>query len=283
MLTSPSPTSATALAHIDDVDEVRTFVARHLPLSGHVGGLLEAWGWDRATLAARCLELRHDGELAGLYVRGRVLRACGEEVLIAPGIAPLIDEDTRAVMGPTNAVTELALDYGIDSPRIVEVWETRTAPIDMVHVRVPGHNEIPSFAAASYESFTEEIGFPPAAHPEDRDYLDFWQRALAGGRLLGVWRNGRCVFRVEIRPVLGMTVELRGLWLAAEERGHGLAQTYLREVLAYVGDRFAPRAQVLVARDNRAALRLYPRVGMTLVGNLGRIDLARGDPSGDVS
>lgn len=283
MLTGTPSTSVAALAHIDDVDEVRDLVARHLPLSGHVGGLLEAWDWNRATLTARCLQLRHDGELAGLYVRGRVLRACGEEALIAPGLAPLIDEDTCAVMGPTNAVTELALDYGIDSPRIVEVWETRTAPIDMVRVRVPSHDEIPSFAAASYESFTEEIGFPPAAHPDDGDYLDYWQRALAGGRLLGVWRNGRCVFRVEIRPVLGKTVELRGLWLAAEERGHGLAQVYVREVLAYVGHRFAPRAHVLVARDNRAALRLYPRVGMTFVGNLGRIDLARGNPSGDVS
>lgn len=283
MLGSTPTAPVAAFVRVADVDEVRDFVVRHLPLSGHMGGLLEAWNWDRTTLAARCIGLRHDGELAGLYVRGRVLRACGEAALIAPGLAALIEEDTRAVMGPTEAVTDLAVHCGIDSPRIVEVWETQTAPIDTVHVRVPTREEIPSFAAASWASFAEEVGFPPDSHPDDGDYLDYWKGPLAAGRLLGVWRNGRCVFRVEIRPVLGTTVELRGLWLAAEERGHGLAQVYLREVLAYVERSFAPRAHVLVARDNIAALRLYPRVGMTFVGNLGRIDVAHTHTSGDVA
>ena len=276
-----SSTCATAYPPSMDVDAVRALIAAHLPLSGHVGGLLEAWDWNPRELDDRCTQVHVDGELVGLYLRGRVLRALGS--IIVPDLTDHVTPNTRAVMGPIAAVGELATRMGTHAPRIVDVWETGVAPSSTGDVRVPTAAEILSFAHASFASFAEEIGSLPVVSPDDDAYLDLWRRSADQGRIVGVWLGTRCIFRTEIRPVLGQTVELRGVWLDPEERGWGRARAYLQQVFAYVAEYFAPQVHVLVSRDNIHAVRLYEQVGMTPAGHLGRVDIAHDRAPGDAT
>ena len=274
-----SSACATAYPPSTDVDVVRDFIAAQLPLSGHLGSLLEAWDWNPDVIADRCTQVHIDGELVGLYLRGRVLRVLGS--IIGPDLTDHITPDTRAVMGPSGAITELATCLGSQSPRIIDVWETSVTPSPVGDLRVPAPAEISSFAHASFAAFAEELGSLPTTSPDDASYLDLWSRLAQHGRIVGVWQGARCAFRAEIRPVLGRTVELRGVWLDPNERGRGRAQGYLQQVFAYVARNFTPHVHVLVSRDNIHAVRLYEQMGMTPAGHLGRIDISdrvhRGD------
>lgn len=270
---------ATTHALHPDITDIRDFIADRLPLSGHLGGILETWDWDPEVIADRCTQVRIDDELVGLYLRGRVLRAVGSPSVIGPGLHDQIGHATRTVMGPREAVADLAHHLDVMPPRIVDVWGIATAASPAEHVRVPTSDEIPAFAYASFVSYAEEIGTAPTTHPEDSDYLNLWHRLALRGRIVGVWHHDRCVFRAEIRPFVDLTVELRGVWLAPEERGHGRAQAYLTDALSYVGRNFSPTAHVLVSRENRQAVRLYERVGMTHSGALGRLDTQAHEPT----
>lgn len=279
MRVGSSSACATAYSPSTDVDVVRDFIAARLPLSGHLGGLLEAWAWNPDVLADRCTQVLIDGELVGLCLRGRVLRVLGS--IIGPDLTDHVTPDTRAVMGSIDAVTEFATCLGTHTARIIDVWETGVAPSPVGNLRVPAPTEISSFAHASFASYAEELGAFPTTSPDDASYLDLWNRLAQHGRIVGMWQGAHCVFRAEIRPVLGRTVELRGVWLDPDERGRGRAQGYLQQVFAYVARNFAPHVHVLVSRDNTRAGRLYQQVGLTHAGHLGRIDISdsifRGD------
>ena len=262
-----------------NADVVRDFIAARLPLSGHLGSLLEAWDWNPGLIADRCTQVHLDGELVGLYLRGRVLRVLGS--IIGPNLTDQVTPDTQAVMGSIDAVTELATCLSTRAPRIIDVWETSVAPSPVGDVRVPSPAEISSFARASFASFAEELGSLPAANPDDASYLDLWSRLAQRGRIVGVWQGARCVFRAEIRPVLGRTVELRGVWLDPDERGQGRAHGYMQQVFTYVARNFAPHVHVLVSRDNVRAGRLYQQVGLAHAGHLSRIDISDSIHRGD--
>lgn len=264
-----------------DVDAVRALITAHLPLSGHLGGLLEAWDWNLNAIADRCTRVYDDDSLVGLYLQGRVLRALGS--VIGADLADHVTPDTRAVMGPIDAVAELATCLGTYAPRIIDVWETGVAPSPVGDVRVPAPTEISSFSHASFASYAEELGSFPTTSPDDASYLDLWNRLAQHGRIVGVWQGARCVFRAEIRPVLGRTVELRGVWLDPDERGRGRAQEYLQQVFAHVAKFFAPNAHVLVSQENTQAVRLYEQMGMTPAGRLCRIDFAHSIDQGDAT
>lgn len=279
MRAGSSSACATAFPPSANVDVVRDFIAARLPLSGHLGGVLEAWDWNPGVLADRCTPVLIDGELVGLYLSGRVLRVLGS--IIGPDLTDQVTPETQAVMGSIDAVTEFAACLGIQSPRIIDVWETGVTPSPVGDVRVPSPAEISSFAHASFASFVEELGSLPAASPDDPSYLDLWSRLAQHGRIVGVWQGARCVFRAEIRPVLGRTVELRGVWLDPDERGRGRAQEYVQQVLAYVARHFASHVHVLVSSDNARGERLYRQVGLTQAGHLTRVDFSDSIHRGD--
>jgi GNAT superfamily N-acetyltransferase len=135
---------------------------------------------------------------------------------------------------------------------------------------------VSSFAAASFQAFREEVGFAPVPSFDDPAYLDLWERAREQGRLLGCWDDaGRCIFRVEIRPALGLVAELRGLWLAPSWRGAGRAGGLLEETLGALATAGVPRAQVIADQDHIVATKLYHRAGFVRVGRLCRLELPR--------
>jgi ribosomal protein S18 acetylase RimI-like enzyme len=203
-----------------------------------------------------------------------VLRGLGRAEDIVPVLTDRLTAGTRAVVGPVDAVSALANRLPPGHLRHIEVRETIATGDPQGLVTVPSMDQLVAFAQASFDAFSEEIGYPPAPRPLDADYLSQWSRRAAGGLVLGSWEDDRCVFRAEVRPVVGMTAEVRGLWLVDELRGQGHALAFLRDLISVVGTRIAPRVQVLVDRANEPAVRLYERAGLDRVGTLARFDIA---------
>lgn len=264
-----------------DTDTLQAFIRDGLPDSAHVGAQLEAWGWRPNVLASRCVQFVSGTSTVGLAVRGRVLRFIGDADAIVAGLPGLMDPDTGAVMGTMQTLDRARRALPAGQLRRIDVWEARYAGVPRGLVSVPTDAQLSSFAIASFDAFEEEVGSPPAPRHLDEDYLALWWRRAAEGLVLGAWVSNRCVFRVEVRPVLDITAELRGVWLAPDLRGRGLAHQYLRDAIDWVGGRFGGNVQLLATEDNVRASRLYQSMGLQMRATLGRYDLELSRSAGD--
>jgi RimJ/RimL family protein N-acetyltransferase len=261
-----------------DIPALRSLLISSLPESAHMASICEAMAWSPDRIARRSWGVWDAGELVAVLLAGQVIRVLStspdarsplHDLLLS-----LMDDQTLAVMGSDDIITSLQATVVRPNFRSFVVWERLAEQTDVAGVRPPDLAELPSFAAVSFNAFGEEMGWDPAPHPQDPAYLALWQRASEQGRILGAWDDdGRCVYRVEIRPALGAVAELRGVWLDPALRGAGLARSFVDATVGYVGATIAPRVQVIVDADNTVATRLYRSAGFAPVGRLSRLDL----------
>jgi len=261
-----------------DIPALRSFLIASLPESAHLASIYEAMEWSPDRIAHRSWGVWDAGELVAVLLAGQVIRVVSTSPDALPPLHDLLlnlmDDQTLAVMGSDGFITSLQASIARSNFRSFVVWERLAKQVDVAGVRPPDSDELPSFAAASFAAFGEEMGRDPAPHPQDPSYLALWRRAREQGRILGAWDDdGRCVYRVEIRPALGAVAELRGVWLDPALRGAGLARSFVDATAGYVGATIAPRVQVIVYADNTVATRLYRSAGFAPVGRLSRLDL----------
>lgn len=264
-----------------EIAAVRALLVDLMPVSGHVAARIEAWEWDPEAITERVVGLwaehaRAEGApvaagLEGVLVRGSSTMA----VARSPVLSAVCRTHPDLLEGATSFTAPVA-SFQEDVPGdLIEIWSgPATAQRGGRPVRVPATRELPAFACASIAAFEEELGRPPVAAPFDPDYLALWQRRREEGRILGVFdETGRCEFRVEVRPLLGVAVEIVGVWLAPHLRGRGWGTHYLEATMAVIGERWAATALVHVESTNGPARAAYARVGMQQVGRLVRLDL----------
>jgi len=269
-----------------DIPTLRALLKSTASINAHVAGALDAAGWEPDFL--RTIGIWLSDDLVGVIVNGRVLRIAVAQLPAEASTLPqvlesvhqvILDEvrdrgDVLAVMGTAEVVQGAHLRPINGLRRDFQIWEKAADGTTGSLVQVPSPAQIRSFARASYAAFGEEIGRAPAPCPDDPAYLQYWERARNAGRILGQWdEHGECVFRVEIRPILGMLAELRGLWLHPRLRGTGIAPALLDDTVSYVGVGVASRVQVICDVRNPAAEGLYRGAGFTVIGRLSRIDL----------
>lgn len=256
-----------------------------MPMSAHVAGIYEAVAWSGDVMTARAHGVWIDDDLQSVVHMGQVLRVVTTTPELSPALgdwlADAMPHGTHAVMGPEDVVHALHRSVPGSTVRHFVVWERSAEPGGadggpVARVRPSAPAELPAFATASFEAFREELGFSPTDHPHDQAYLELWERARERGRILGAWDgDGRCIFRVEIRPALGMVAELRGVWLDPSLRGAGMAAALLAETVGYVTTAIAPRVQVIADVEHPIAANLYRRAGFAPVGRLARLELPR--------
>ena len=261
-----------------DIPALRALLSQTLPISTHIATVLEAMEWNPDHIARRCVGVFVDADIRALVLTGQVVRAVSFTTVddhdLDSCLRAAVTRDTRALMGTENIIASVREAFPLSNERRLVVWEGSAEARRVERVRQPAPAELPSFSEASFEAFREELGFAPTEHPHDPAYVDLWERARQRGRILGAWNEvGRCIFRVEIRPALGMVAELRGLWLDPALRGAGIGQALMQEAAAYVANAVAPRIQVIVDFDNAVAARLYRRAGFVPVGRLARLEL----------
>jgi len=261
-----------------DIPALRALLSQTLPISTHIATGLEAMEWNPDQIARRCVGVFTDTDIHALVLTGQVVRAVlfttVDDHDLDSCLRAAVTPDTRALMGPENIIASVREAFPLSSERHFVVWEGSAEARRVERIRLPAPHELASFAEASFRAFHEEVGAPPAASPDEQTYLNLWEEARQRGRLIGMWDdNGRCVFRVEIRPALGLIAELRGLWLDPALRGAGIGQALLDETAAYVANAVAPRIQVIMDFDNAVASRLYRRAGFVPVGRLARLEL----------
>ncbi len=260
------------------IPALRSFLTSTLPESAHIASIYEAMGWSPDRITRRTWGVWVAGELEAVLLAGQVIRVVSTSPDVLPPLhdllVNLVNDKTLAVMGSIDMITSVQTSFARANCRSLRVWERLAEQTDFAGVRPPDSAEIPSFATASFQAFREDMGGDPALQPEDPAYLALWQRAGQEGRILGAWDDdGRCVFRVEIRPALGEVAELRGIWLAPMLRGAGRAGSLIEGTISYVAAVIAPRVQVIVDVDNKVATRLYRSAGFVPVGRLSRLDL----------
>jgi RimJ/RimL family protein N-acetyltransferase len=263
-----------------DIPALRTLLTITLDTSAHIAGVCEAMEWSADRIRERTLGLWVGNELQAVVLLGQVLRVVSTTPSLTPIVVNLLHEhrtpETAAVMGPEAVIAALHGSLPEATLRQFTVWERVVEPRAAARVGPPTAAQVPAFAAASWRAFREEMGIAPVASPDDRAYLDLWERARQRGRVLGFWDDeGRCIFRLEIRPSLGLVAEIRGLWLEPSRRGAGMAHALLVDALGSVATHVAPRAQVIADDDHIIAARLYRRAGFAPVGRLWRLDLPR--------
>lgn len=261
---------------VGDRDALVALVASCLPESAHVGSRLEGLGWNPAGISPGVIGVFDDGRLAGAVVMGRVVRAMSVGVDVAPALLEMLasrgGERTDAIVGPLDDLERLLPAMPAWSLRKVDVFSGNIDPTESAFlVAVPTREQLAEFAAVSERAAREELGdASPESSPAAR--AAYWDGQRERGRILGAFdADGSCIFRVELRPVLGRVAEMRGVWIAPRLRGQGHAHGLLAQTSAWATTHVAPMVCAYAARDNAHAAHVYRRCGLLHTTVLSRL------------
>jgi predicted GNAT family acetyltransferase len=188
-------------------------------------------------------------------------RVCASIVGPADGVLGLW-ERVRPVWGPERTVREeqplLALD---------RIPATPPDPL----VRAIRHDEVDVLFPASVAMYTEEVGVSPLGEDNGRGYRSRVAELVKAGRAFGRIVDGTVVFKAELAVVTRATVQVQGVWVHPQWRGHGLAAGGMASVVRAALRRFAPTISLYVNGFNVPARRLYDRLGFRRVGTFATV------------
>lgn len=135
-------------------------------------------------------------------------------------------------------------------------------------VRLARAEELDLVVEAGIEMFIGEVGEPPHLN-------DFRARAIeliSQGRTFIRRSEDQILFKADIGAVGAGALQIHGVWVAPEHRGHGIGTHGMASVLR-LSRAIAPRACLYVNDFNLAARASYKKVGFTQVGEFASIFL----------
>ena len=134
-------------------------------------------------------------------------------------------------------------------------------------VRRARRDELASLVRAGAAMHREEVGFDPLAvdpHGFRSRLLTLVDRGWAF-----VWTEGEAiVFKAECAAVTPEAVQLQGVWVAPERRGHGLGTRAMAALCGELLRSGSERVTLFVNDFNTRAIRVYERVGFTSAGTI---------------
>lgn len=131
--------------------------------------------------------------------------------------------------------------------------------------------DYPSLLPACVAMFREEIGYSPLS--DDGAYQARVRHLISQGRMF-VKRigepagpgQGELIFKAEIGALTAQVAQVQGVWTHPDHRGHGYASAGMARLVELTLGHVAPLVSLYVNDYNRAALRVYQKVGFRQVG-----------------
>jgi hypothetical protein len=275
-----SPTSrvlgvddAAAIRRLLDADPVSSiFVAARAAAVGleamcRVG---ELWGFEQhGELVSLChvganlvpVEATPDAVRAFAWRAARSGRRCSSIVGPAQAVLPLW-ELLRPSWGPAREVRP-------DQP-VMATDRVGPVPPDPA-VRPVRPDETAVLLPAAVAMFTEEVGVDPRADGGEALYRARVAELVHSRRAYARIEGGRVVFKADIGSTAPNVCQVQGVWVAPDQRGHGLSAPGMAAVVAHALRDHAPLVSLYVNAYNERALAAYRRVGFEPVGRFATV------------
>ena len=221
------------------------------------------------------------GEVWGRFVDGELRAACHVGANLVPVQADPDDARVFAeralargrtvttIVGPQVAVRPfwetVAEEWGTprdqrgDQPHL----EIRDRPLvePDPDVRATTMADADVLYPACVAMYTEEVGISPEAGGGADLYRARVHQLVSRGWSFARIDDGQVVFKAEVASLTTDAAQVQGVWVAPERRGEGLGVTGMAAVVDHVLRDLAPVVSLYVNDYNRAARRVYERVG----------------------
>ena len=257
-----------------DFDQVRTLLATDPMTHVFVADRIETTRLQSRWLGGRVYGYLVDGELAALCHHGANLVPVLADIEAAYAFADRALSDGRAcssLFGPQDAVLTMwdrlepawgpARSVRADQPFLALDRPSAVAPDTAV--RVVRMDELEVVYPASVAMFTEEMGVSPEAGGGAAAYRARVAQLIAQGRMFARIEDQQVLFKAEIGAVTRDACQIQSVYVASSHRGRGLATAGMAAVVAAALTDWAPVVTLYVNSDNRAARRVYDKVGFT--------------------
>lgn len=230
-----------------------------------IGGELYGARQDGLLVAAcfhggNLLTLGDDGDGDG---DGAAWEALGHALLARPRLC-------TALVGRAETVRPLwhVLSRGWPKPRAVRAAQpllVTSGPVPLPGddgVRPARSADLERYLPAAAAMFTEELGISPHRSPGTAAFRSRVGELISSGRAFAAFDfRGQVTFKADIGAVTAHTCQIQGVWVRPDLRGHGLGTAGLAAVLRRALA-MAPTASLYVNDFNRAARRVYAKLGM---------------------
>jgi len=265
-----------------DWPRLRDLIDPEVPLNIFLASRVAQFGLDPARLGCAVLGFERRGRLVAALHCGANLFLLGddEEAMDAfvDQLGPRIH--TQSVVGPAGVIPEfhrrLVRRWGGSwgSPRSVREHQPimvldgnpLVAPDMRVHP-ITLEEADPYFQAA-VSMYTEEVGGSPL--DATNSYRFYIHSLIRSHRAFGAVTDGHAWFKADIGSTYGRYCQVQGVWLAPALRGRGLAEPAMAQAVV-LARRSWPVVTLYVNDYNVRAVRVYLRLGFTIVGELATI------------
>jgi len=221
------------------------------------------------------------GEVWGRFVDGELAAACHVGANLVPVQADPDDARVFAeralargrtvttIVGPQDAVRPfwetVAESWGTpreqrwDQPHLETCAPPLVAPDPAVRRTTLADVEV--LYPACVAMYTEEVGISPEVGGGADLYRARVQQLVSRGWSFARIDDGEVVFKAEVASLTPSAAQVQGVWVSPERRGEGLGVAGMAAVVDHVLRDLAPVVSLYVNDYNRAARRVYERVG----------------------
>jgi len=221
------------------------------------------------------------GEMWGYYEKSELTSVCHSAANLMPAMATpaaiehfadrAVEQGRRCwtVLGPAASVDPMweRLSRSWPSPREVrrgqrhlEITRPPTVAPDLC-VRRSMLNELEIVYPASVAMYTEEVGVSPERHGGTATYRARVAQLIARGWSFVRVEDGRVVFKAEIAAATPHACQVQDVYVVPDRRGEGLATAGVAAVVGVALREIAPVVSLYVNDGNRAARRVYDKIG----------------------
>ena len=221
------------------------------------------------------------GEVWGRFVDGELCAACHVGANLVPVQATPDDARVFAerALARGRTVTTIVGPQVAVRPfweTVAESWGTpRDQRWDQPHLEIRGRPlvdpdpcvrattmaDADALYPACVAMYTEEVGISPEAGGGADLYRARVHQLVSRGWSFARIDEGQVVFKAEVASLTPYAAQVQGVWVAPERRGEGLGVAGMAAVVDHVLRDLAPVVSLYVNDYNRAARRVYERVG----------------------